>query len=940
MLAHLLAALLNVQGQLPVERVTTARGLVNDRVTHIMSDSRGYLWFGTRDGVSRFDGQRFVNYRTEDGLPHDFITTITESRDGTMYFATIEGLVRHAANATRERGVFEIIGRGVGINDVMEDREGRLWAGCGEHLCEVRNGALHRDETYPGATVQVLAVDPAGQLWVGSTNGLLVRRANGTWERWAVYPDRGSDAVHGLSFDRRGRIWVGGGFGIFITEPEKLRSPLIEHVPFTRLATADLPIVICRTAVHLPEATWLPTSAGVFRFDEHGMQFLGERAGLVDRTVNTIAEDAGGNLWFGADLGGALRVSRSSVTTFTRAHGLRDDGVSSIFGNGDAVCATSGGTRFLQCFEGSGIRVHELVPRSVQFPGWGWNQVVARDRSGEYWVATGQGALRWSADLTRVIGLYDSRNGLGGDDVFRIWTDSRGDVWFGTFGKHVLTRRDRATGQFVRYDESHGMPLVAPTAFAEDREGDVWIGLYTGGVLRFDGKRFERFEKGLPKGFVRGLLFDARGTLWVAANEGVGPLHGPVRRSGALSLAKLADGRLAIGTMRGIEILDPATGRTTRLTTAYGLPHNEAIAMHVDGEGALWVGTAAGLSRVTRIDEPGVATPPRPRIDAVDGSVVPVLGTHAVSALRLAYPGHRMTVTFSAPDFDPRHPLQFEYRLEVDAQWTPAGTRRSVTYERLPFGKQRFEVRSVLNGRRSPPATIAMNVIPPLWRRWWFVAVVAAAAVALALLLHRMRVAHLLALHEMRMRVATDLHDDLGSSLSRISILSEVAKRGNARVLDEIGETARGVVDALGDSIWSIDPRRDDLQSVLARVRHFAADVLEAKSIAMDFDVPPSLAGLQLTPEKRRELFLILKEAINNAAKHSGASKLAVAAQVDGSRLHVRVEDDGRGFAKEHLNGGHGLPSMTARAARAGGSLLIGSSPGAGTRIEVTIPIA
>ena len=194
------------------------------------------------------------------------------------------------------------------------------------------------------------------------------------------------------------------------------------------------------------------------------------------------------------------------------------------------------------------------------------------------------------------------------------------------------------------------------------------------------------------------------------------------------------------------------------------------------------------------------------------------------------------------------------------------------------------------------------------------------------------------------MRVATDLHDDLGSSLSRISILSDVAKRGDhasmgtERVLDEIGETARGLVDALGDSIWSIDPRRDDLQSVLARARHFAADVLEAKSIAMDFDLPPSLAGLQLDPEKRRELFLILKEAINNAAKHSGASRLAVAAQVEGSRLRVRIEDDGTGFSRERGEG-HGLPSMVARAERAGGELVIESGPGAGTRIDVSIPV-
>lgn len=936
MLAYVLAALITVQGRLPVERVTTARGLVNDRITHIVSDSRGYLWFGTRDGVSRYDGQRFVNYTTDDGLPGKFITTMIEARGGTMYIATATGLARLDPHATRGKQLFTVIARDVTINDVVQDANGRVWAGCDDTLCEVRGNALERVASYDGGEVLVLAPDQSGQLWVGTHNGIRVRRTGGTWDRYVVAPHRGGDGVHGLSFDPRGRLWIGNGFGVFIAEPHQIRSPIGEHAPFTPLTTPDAAVVFCRTAIHARGVTWVPTSVGLVRFDANGPQWLDERAGLVNDGVNTIAEDAGGNLWFGADRGGALRVAPSDITTYTRNHGLRNDRVNSLIEIDGTLCATTDGTRFLECFEGNAVRTREIVPPSVQYRGWGWGNVVARDRNGELWVATAQGAVRWNRDLTRVIGIYSTRDGLGGDDVFRIWLDSRGDLWFSTFGARVLTRRDRATGRFVTYGESDGMPLEAPTAFAEDGSGNRWFGLYNGGVVRFDGKRFTRFDN-VPKGFLQALLFDSRGTLWAAANEGIAPLGGTVRKPGAYSLAEMRDGRIAVGTTRGVALLDPKTGSSTQLTTADGLVQNEIIAMHIARDGALWLASPVGLSRVTHIAPRRAAVPPRPRIESIDGHVVPELGTHAAPPLRLEYPDHRVTITFSAPDFDPRHPLQFEYRLAGDPQWTPAGARRSVTYERLPFGEQRFEVRAA-GGRES--ATVAMNVIPPLWRRWWFVAGIAALLAAAALLLHRMRVRHLLALQEMRMRVATDLHDDLGSSLSRISILSEVAKRrGNERVLDEIGDTARGLVDALGDSIWSIDPRRDDLQSVLARVRHFAADVLEAKSIAMDFDVPPSLAELQLTPEKRRELFLILKEAINNAAKHSGASRLAVAAHVEGSRLRVRIEDDGAGFAREHANGGHGLPSMTARAERTGGTLVIGSAPGAGTRIDVSIPV-
>ncbi|HEX6097940.1 MAG TPA: two-component regulator propeller domain-containing protein [Thermoanaerobaculia bacterium] len=920
----LLATLASAEGRLPVERIGTAQGLVSDRVTHILRDSRGLLWIGTKDGVSRYDGHRFVSYATP------FVTTIAETRDGAIVVATIDGLRRLAPDGR----AFETIAAGVAVNDIAQDRHGVVWVACDEALCRLEGNRLVRDASYRGATVQVLAA--GDDLWAGSQQGLLRRRANGTWEHYVVSPHRDSDAVQGMSIDPRGRLWIGTSFGFFVTTPAALRSPLQQHAPFTRLTREGAPIVITRTPLHTRDATWIPTSIGVVRVDARGTRLLDARDGVPEAAINGVAEDVAGNVWIGGELGGLIRVTRSGLTTFTTAHGLGHDRITSLFETDRGVCMTSGPRRDLQCFENGVLTRRELIPRSIEFQGWGWGEVVTRDGAGDWWVATAEGVVRWSADLSRVVATYDSNDGLGGDDVFRIWRDSRGDLWFSTFGKRVLTRW--SNGRFIAYDD---VPRIAPTAFAEDRQGNLWFGLYTGGLLRFDGKRFTKITEGVPTGFVHDLLFDSRGTLWIAATGGVSRMPGGVYSTrGARALSEMPDGRIVIGTPRGVEIAGGG-----RLSTADGLPNNEIIAMLADRSGALWLGTAHGLSMWRGLQPaagPRAEAPRaearatfRARIDSIDGVAIPELGAHQVGPLRLAYPDHRMTVAFSAPDFDARHPLQFEYRLSGDGAWTPAGTRRSVSYERLPFGRQQFEVR-VAGAKEA--ATVSLSVVPPLWRRWWFLALAAALLVALALLLHRMRVAHLMAIQEMRMRVATDLHDDLGSSLSRISILSELAKqKSNARVLDEIGDTARGLVDALGDSIWSIDPRRDDLQSVLARVRHFAADVLEARSIGLDFDVPQSIASLQLTPDKRREVFLILKEAINNAAKHSQASRVAVAAHVDGARLRLRIEDDGVGFAEPRE--GHGLPSMSARAQRAGGTLHLASTPGLGTRIEVTVPL-
>jgi signal transduction histidine kinase len=214
-----------------------------------------------------------------------------------------------------------------------------------------------------------------------------------------------------------------------------------------------------------------------------------------------------------------------------------------------------------------------------------------------------------------------------------------------------------------------------------------------------------------------------------------------------------------------------------------------------------------------------------------------------------------------------------------------------------------------------------------------------------AFLVHRQGVRHAVAVERVRTRLATDLHDDVGSSLARISILSEVGRRDldpageTARLFSEIGETSRGVIDALGDAIWSIDPRHDDLQSLADRLRHFATDLLEGSGIACRIEVPVDAAAVDLPAEPRRHLFLLLKEALTNAARHSDAKSVTVGFRLEDRTLSVEVADDGAGFDAAARNTpeaeGRGLENMRTRAAALGGRLEITSAPGNGTRLSV-----
>jgi signal transduction histidine kinase len=297
-------------------------------------------------------------------------------------------------------------------------------------------------------------------------------------------------------------------------------------------------------------------------------------------------------------------------------------------------------------------------------------------------------------------------------------------------------------------------------------------------------------------------------------------------------------------------------------------------------------------------------------------------------------------------------PLEYRFRIEgLDRDWSGPTRQRTINLSLSP-GKYRLLVEAITSdGTRSPaPAEVTFTILSPVWQRWWFIVLALTSGGLLVYLFERYRVGRLLELERVRTRIATDLHDDIGASLSRIAILSEVAKRQTeagrkeiAGTLTEVADSARGLVDSMSDIVWSIDPRKDNLEDVVQRVRQFASDVLEAKQIEWEMDVPPGIEHIKLPPEGRRHLFLIFKEAITNAARHSGCRSARLSLAIADNRLTAEISDDGRGFDVESpgpsSRGGNGFANMKKRAAEIAGVLAIDSAAGHGTRIRFTFPL-
>jgi signal transduction histidine kinase/ligand-binding sensor domain-containing protein len=893
------------------------------------------------------------------------------------------------------------------VNALLEDRTGAVWCGAGRGLyrldqtneewtLRVVEIGLQR-EVENDLIVRALVEDRQGDLWIGAGSGLYRRRPDGRTERYTTEQGLPGNEVWALLLDANGHLWVGTRDGVVQIELE----PTTDQLRTIRVYTANNGLPNPNTRALFQSSTgqlWVGLSTALVQFvpqargDGPRFHRYTSEPVLSRVFVQTLAEDRDGNLWMGTD-NGALKLARNGFTTHTDADGLGESRVSALFESraGDlGVMTIFSSATPLSWFDGKRFQaIRPRVPRHLTYFGWGWHQLTLQDQAGEWWLPTGQGLVRYpnvhhvgQLATTPPKAIYTTRDGLVSNDVFRLYQDSRGDVWIVTFSeaRGGISRWERATETFHHYGEADGLPPKTPVpyAFGEDRAGHLWIGFGDADALaRFRDGRFTFFtsEHGLPAGMIYDLYLDHAGRLWIASTTGgLARLDDPsaerprfisyttaqgLSNNSINCITEDQYGRLYVGTGRGLDRLDPATGRVKQFTAVDGLISGEVLVSFRDHKGDLWFGGKDGLSRLSPQPDPPQSPPPiliKGVWIAGNQQVISALGETTVSLSDLPSDRNQLQVDFVGLSFAPGESLRYQYQLAgADRDWSAPTEQRTVNFANLASGQYRFLVRTInSDGVASPtPATITFAILPPVWQRWWFVMLVALTLGLIGYAAYRYRLAQLLKLERVRTRIATDLHDDIGSSLSQMAILSEVVKQqvglshpGAAQILTDIAGMGRELVDAMSDIVWSIDPRRDDLRNLIARVRRFASDSLDAAGITWTFETPAELEKIKLAPEQRRHLYLIFKEATNNIIRHADCASARFTLSVTDHQLVADIRDDGRGVAApdgprpaEPDHQGHGLYSMRARAAELGGRLQIESAPNRGTHLVLTVPL-
>ncbi len=927
-------------------RYSSADGLEQTALNNVFQDARGYIWFGGIGGASRYDGNQFTPYLTTGSRRSD-VLRIVEDREGTIWFAT-EG--NGIATLRRDRDTIEWITTRGGklpsdsVYEIMSDSMGNLWVGTRRGGLVLRpDGTSSRLTTDSGLCsnwVTAIVQDHEGGVWIATTQG--VTRFVLAQNRVVAWKKVLQTTVLSLTVRKDGTVIMGTnegeekkGKGVFSWKNGTL-SCLLHYDRLIEPTKAQTLLEDSRGIL------WIGTTRGCILLSRNGMTRIRHAQGLVNETVSRLIEDREGSIWT-ASGNGATKLTRRYTLSYTETQGLPGSNILSVLidHSGDIWF---GGYSGLYKIDASGT-LHVLRNQTA----YARNQVyaLAQDSKGRIWIGTGTGLVLYEG---KSFVLYHLPGKPSRAFVSTLAADRKGSVWVGS-EKDIFkingtsVKRDH---RIAEYPTSAGV-----SSLLVDREGRLWFGSDGAGAGVIENGTVNTLPAadGLSYAEMGPTIEDSKGRIWFVTKNGAaywseGKLHQLVGResfpenSKVISVAEDPNGHLWFGTWVGA--YEWSDSILAHYDTRDGLAADIVQAVAVDRDGDVWLGTRGGLTKFER-SEQSIAVPAPPlsidRVtDEVDRRVL-------VPAPELPFAERTVTFQLTSLSFFDERAMEFQWRLNgLEDQWNPVTKNRYVRYTTLPAGKYFLEARARnRNGAWTIPVTYAFAILPPYWAAWWFRLLIGLVIAGLLGLAYRIRVSRLVELERLRLRIASDLHDEIGSSLGSIALETEMIQR-KLRISTDVGTRLRKIAaesrqtaEAMRDIVWMIQPDHDSMETLVRKMQEVATRTLDEISHTISLPEVPIRDGFDL--DFKRNLFLIYKETLYNIRRHAHATHVDIRLEHRERMLILTVRDNGMGFDESSIRAGNGLKNIRDRAAKMGADLSFESLPGKGTSLTLTVRI-
>jgi signal transduction histidine kinase/ligand-binding sensor domain-containing protein len=954
-------------------------GLPQSKVTALTQTRDGYLWVGTYGGLARFDGVQFTVFdeKSAPELGDSRVTSLFEADDGVLWIGHENGSV-----STYKNGKFQTIAvrNDEKIYSMATDEAGDVWllndAGL---FIRVRDGLALSPPTGAAEKLLNLSRAPDGTIWVAH-DGRLSRLEHGS--SFQLLPGENNTYVQGMCPSRDGGWWVTSNGRIRKLNhgqwSQNMTTPW-GMLPLTRVfETSDGALLAAtyndgffmmfpgtdKPAVHFNQASGFPSDeivsvledregdfwigtgdSGLIELHHNNVQRLSPPDNWRGRAVMSIYPGrASGELWVGTEGAGLYHYQNGDWSNFGYTNGIGNSYIWSVAidGAGELWVGTWNAGLYLR--EGDHFKIapgmeNLKVPVPALLP--------ARD--GGLWVGMSLGLLRYQAGRTN---WFTEVDGKSLRDVRTIIEAPNGAVWFGMAGNGLACLETNRIHSFSRAD---GLPSDRIQCLRLDAAGALWIGSFGGGLCRYKQGKFSviNSEQGLPNSMISDIEDDGQGFFWMGSRGGI-------IRASKSELNDCADGKikevhcLIYGIDDGLPTIECSGGL------------QPAGCQTPDGR--LWFPTTKGLvvvdPRAIKINR----LPPPVVLEelVVDGQYV----TNLTMPLRIPPGRDHFDFYYTALSLVAPDKVRFKYRIEgLETAWVDAGTKRVANYSFLPPGAYTFHVIACNNDGvwNETGVSLPFLLLPHFWQTWWFhfiaglTIVGAFSGVAWFAARRRMRlkleqIERQRELEYERSRIARDIHDDLGSQLTSITMLSDAVRsqlddpKQTSEDLNQIYDTAREATRSMDEIVWAVNPNHDSMESLASYLEKFALDFLRAADVKCRLNMPLQFPGWRLTSELRHNFFLSYKEALNNVAKHAAASEVLISLTIEATAFEIVIQDNGRGFDQrafkgklidnpDRLAGGNGLDNMNQRLLKIGGRCDITSAPGNGTKVILRVTL-
>ncbi|HEX3798246.1 MAG TPA: two-component regulator propeller domain-containing protein [Verrucomicrobiae bacterium] len=897
------------QGKL--RHFTKEQGLLDDDVTCLALDKKGQLWVGGKVGLNLWTGQAFKRFTEANGLSDEYISSVHVARSGTVWITTRSGMCQYVEGRIIPYDFqAKSQGRSPEYLGAYEDQSGNIWAFGDTYLINLAEGKrFNYFHSSASGSVRIwsLCEGRDGRLWIGTSGRGLLCFEDGRFQPLILGENRWPYDVRSICEDSEGNLWLGtSGGGLLQLRPQSVHvfqaGQGLPAGSTTALALDSRE----RVFVGLLRSGLFVGEAGRFeRVDSAGL--------AVQNLISSICVARDGTIWAGTLGDGLYGLQNDREIHFTTANGLANDSVLAVSLDGEGTLWTSTAGNGLQYYTNQ-----KMIQLDAATPGLPTAPVTAMipATAGGLWLGTEEGSILHE-DKNKLSAVKLSQN-IGARPVLVLHEGEKSRLWIG-MDEGGLTCLDH--GATIHWNTHNGLPNTTVAGIVEDNANNLWLST-GGGIYR------------VSRSDVSKALGDPTIPLECKLVSESKTLPEPATAFCGTRSVRSPEGILWFATSEGVLKVDPHQSETVAA----------AIPLYLE------TATFNGQTPISLLE--GGMWMPAPTNDPV---------VRAPMHLR------SLEIRFTALDFTAPSEVRFRHRLDgFDSDWVDDGSARSARYSRLPYGDYRFRVaiRDPDGEWQEAQRTFAFIVPTPLYFQVWAICLYVLAVVAVIVQIvrvvsHRRLRITLATLEQQqsvereRMRIARDLHDEIGSKLAKISFLSEhaqVAAEATGPLgtkIASIAHTTRELLRTMDEIVWVVNPHNDTLENLVTYLSHYAAEYFQNTSIQCEVQLPREMPNHLLSSEARHNLFLTFEEALNNVLTHSGATNVKIDMTVKALECEITVTDNGRGFDAQNVSpssngkrgkrGGNGLVNMRQRLADIGGECRIVSTPGAGTSVKIHV---